>query len=191
MEVELKSHWQEVQVELLKHLDGYKLKTVNDEVGYVDYVAEKDDDERKLLRVIVGPKFRASKAFVKTIEDTLEKVDEGDYGEATLMAKNFTSASKRIVTREDILVLISPDQLHFSITEIFRAIQDLTMELCKEICGIIPKTEEDCKGYENGEYRCQVRRVSDEADFHFKMGWLHLLMNDFSRLIEIQRENVR
>jgi hypothetical protein len=76
----------------------------------------------------VGPKFRASKAFVKTIEDTLEKVDESDYEEATLMAKSFTSASTRIVMREA-LALISPDQLHFSTTETFRAIQELTMEL--------------------------------------------------------------
>jgi hypothetical protein len=183
--------WQEVQVKLLKHLDGYKLKTVNDEICYVDYIAETEDDERKLLRVIVGPKFRASKAFVKTIEYTLEKVDKSDYGEATLMAKSFTSATKMIVKNEETFTLISPDQLHFSVTEIFRVIQDLTMELCKEMCGILPKTVEDCKCYKDGEYRCRVRRVSDDADFHFKMGWLHLLMNDFSRLIEIKREKAR
>lgn len=45
MEVLLKSYWQEVQVELLKHLDGYKLKTVNYEIYYRDYVAETDDNE--------------------------------------------------------------------------------------------------------------------------------------------------
>jgi hypothetical protein len=55
------------------------------------------------------------------------------------------------------------------------------------MCGSLPKTEEDCKGYEDEEYRSQVRKVNDNADFHFKMGWLHILMNDFSRLIKIKR----
>ncbi len=34
MEVELKSDWQEVQVELLKNLHGYKLKDVNDDATW-------------------------------------------------------------------------------------------------------------------------------------------------------------
>jgi hypothetical protein len=52
----------------------------------------------------------------------------------------------------------------------------------------LPDTEEDCKGFVDREYRCDVRRVSDDSDFHARMGWLRLLMNDFSRLIELQRE---
>jgi len=186
MEVELKSDWQEVQVELLKSLHGYEYKDLNGETGYVDYVAE--GDERKLLRVIVGPKLHASRAFVRTVEDTLEKLEDDEYDEVTLMAKSFTTASKRLVGEEDDLDMISPQESFHSTTEVYGAIQGLTASLCEKKCGGLPKTEEDCKGIVDGEYLCSVRRVSDDSDFHARMRWLPLLMNDFSRLIELQRD---
>ncbi len=188
MEVELKSDWQEIQVELLKRLHGYKFKDINDETGYADYVAEGKDDKRKLLRVIVGPKYHASKAFASTIEDTLEQLEDDEYDKATLVANSFTSASKRLVGEEDALEMISPRESFHSTTEVFGAIQNLVLSLCEAKCGGLPKTEEDCKGLVDGEYRCKVRRVSDDSDFHARVGWLHLLMNDFSRLIELQGE---
>ena len=49
IEVELKSEWQDIQVELLKQLHGYKMKGVNEEIGSVDYIAE-DEEDRKLYR---------------------------------------------------------------------------------------------------------------------------------------------
>ena len=186
MEFELKSDWQELHVELLKNLHGYKFKDINDETGYVDYVAEGKGDERKLLRVIVGPKYHASRAFARTVEDTLEKLEDDEYDKVTLIANNFTSASKRMVGEEDALEMISPRESFHSTTEVFEAIQSLVASLCETKCGGLPKTEEDCKGLVDGEYRCEVRRVSDDSDFHARMGWLHLLMNDFSRLIESQ-----
>jgi hypothetical protein len=188
MEVELKSDWQELQVELLKSLHGYEFKDVNDETGYVDYVAEGEGDERKLLRVIVGPKHHASRAFVRTVEDTLEKLDKGEFDEAKLVAKSFTSSSKILVGDKDDLEMISPNESFHSTAEVYGAIQGLTASLCETKCGGFPKTKEDCKGLVDGKYSCDVRRVSDDADFHYRMGWLHLLMNDFSRLIELQRE---
>lgn len=188
MEFKLKSDWQEVQVELLKNLHGYEFKDIDDDAGYVDYVAEGEGDERKLLRVIVGPKHRASRAFVRTVENTLEKLEGDDYDEVTLMAKSFTSASKRMVGEEDDIEMISPRASLYSITEVYGAIQGLTASLCETKCGGLPDTEEDCEGFVDGEYRCDVRRVSDDSDFHARMGWLRLLMNDFSRLIELQRE---
>ncbi len=188
MEFELKSDWQEVQVELLKNLHGYKFKDIDDDAGYVDYVADGVGDERKLLRVIVGPKHHASRAFVSTVEDTLEKLEDDEYDEVTLMAKNFTSSSKRMIGEEDNLDMISPGESLHSTTEVYGAIQGLTASLCTTKCGGLPKTEEDCKGLVNGEYHCDVRRVSDDSDFHARMRWLPLLMNDFSRLIELQRE---
>jgi hypothetical protein len=188
MEVELKSDWQEVQVELLKHLHGYEFKDLNDEIGCVDYVAEGEKDEKKLLRVIVGPTFQASRAFVKTVEDTLAQLEDDEYDEATLLAKSFTNASKRMVGEEEDLKMIASGESFHSITEIYGAIQSLTASICEIKCGGFPKTEEDCKGLVDGKYSCKARRVSDDADFHYRMGWLSLLMNDFSKLIELHRE---
>ena len=194
MEVILKSDWQKIQVELLKNLHGYEYKDLNGETGYVDYVAENKDDERKLLRVIVGPMLHASKASVSTVEDTLKKLEDDEYDEVTLMANSFTTASKRLVEENDDLEMISPEESFHSTTKIYGAIQGLTASLCEKKCGRLPKTKEDCKGVINGEnrfareYRCSVRRVSDDADFHAKMSWLAILMSDFSKLIELKRE---
>jgi len=76
----------------------------------------------------------------------------------------------------------------YSIFELNYAIEKKTWELCKLICGKAPKSESDCKGYQYGEYTCKVRRISDEADFHSGRKWLWLVMNDFSKLVALQRE---
>ncbi len=184
MEVELKSNWQDAQVELLKNLHGYEFKNLSDETGYVDYVAEGEGVERKLLRVVVGPKYHASRAFVKTVEDTLKELED-EYDEATLVAKSFTSSSKRLVVEEDALEMISRNEAFNSTTEIYGAIQNIVASHCTTNCGGLPKTEEDCEGLVDGKYLCEVRRVSDDSDFHIRMGWLPMLMNDFSRLREL------
>jgi hypothetical protein len=186
-DAELKSEWQDTQVELLKTLHGFEQAGVNEEVGSVDYVAE-EGGERKLLRVMVGPKFNASRAFVKTVEETQEDLEEEGYDEVILLAERFTSSSRERVVRDDDFEWITMNRRPHSLTDLANAVQMKTMELCDARCGGYPEREEDCEGYVDGEYTCPVRRVSDDADFHAEMGWLPLLMNDFSRLVEIQRE---
>jgi len=188
MEVELKSDWQDTQVELLKTLHGYEVAEVNKEVGCVDYVSKRDDDEKKLLRVIVDPEFNASKAYFETTRKTLDAVENGYYDEATIMAERFTKASKRLARKEENLEYVSSEHGHYSLIELMDAIQKVTRELCEAECGKFPTRAEDCQGYQDGEYLCPVRRVSDDADFHAERGWLPLLMNDFSRLVALRRE---
>lgn len=188
MKIDLNSEWQDTQVELLKQLHGYKMKGVDKEIGSVDYIAEGEEEDKNLLRVIVGPKFNASRAFSNTIADTLKKLEKEEYNNAILMASGFTEASRKMIEEEDRLDMISPDSIHYSITDILGAIQELTMQHCKKECGGLPTTKEECKGLVDGDYSCDVRRISDDADFHARMGWLKLLMNDFSRLIDLQLE---
>lgn len=188
MEVELKSDWQDTQVELLKSLHGYEAAKVNDDVGSVDYLAENDDEGIRLLRVIVDPDFNASRADFKITTKTLEAVEDGYYDEAIIMAERFTKASMRLVRKEESLEYISPDNEHYSHIELIEAIQKQTRELCETRCGKFPTRAKDCEGYQDGEYTCPVRRVSDDADFHAERGWLKLLMNDFSRLVALRRE---
>ena len=165
-----------------------KVVNVNEDAGIVDYVAENDDEERKLLRVIVDPQFHASKAYFDTTRKTLEAVENGPYDEATIIAQSFTKASKNLVNKEENLEYVSPEHEPYSLIELIEAIQSQTRELCEARCGGFPKRAEDCKGYQDVEYTCPVRRVSDDADFHAERGWLKLLMNDFSRLVTLRRE---
>ncbi len=188
MEVELKSDWQDTQVELLKSLHGYEVKKVNAKNGSIDYVAENEDGGKKLLRVIVNPKFHASTAGINTVEKTVEELEEGYYDEAILVAEKFTSVSKRLLRKESNLKYLSPGSEHYSLFELREAIYNQTRELCEAKCGKFPKREEDCKGYQNGKYTCPVRRVSDEADFHVERSWYELLKSDFDKLVKLRRE---
>jgi hypothetical protein len=190
MEVKLKSNWQEVEVELLKTLYGYKFKSENKKIGYVDYIAKDVGDNHKLLRVIVDPKHRASNAFVKTVDDTLDQIENKNYSRVTLVAKSFSSASKRLVKKANTLEMISLSQIPNSTTKVIQANQSKVDTLCMMKCGFLPTVKEDCNGYENGEYSCEIRRISDDSDFHAKMGWLQMLKNDFSRLIEFKKKHM-
>jgi hypothetical protein len=40
----------------------------------------------------------------------------------------------------------------------------------------------------NEKFLCDVRRISDDTDFHARMGWLPMLLDDFSRLIDLQND---
>jgi len=187
--IELKSDWQDLQVELQKSLHGYEAAEVNEEIGSIDYVTGKDSEEKKLLRVIVDPDLRASKADFNITSKTLEDLEDGRYDEIMILASGLTESSKRLVGKERDLEYISPKNEHYSLMELIDAIQKQTRELCIERCGTFPKKEKDCKGYRDGEYTCPVRRISDDADFHSERRWLELLMNDFSKLISLHREN--
>lgn len=188
MEFELKSDWQDTQVELLKSLHGFEVANVDDEIGIVDYVTEDGDEGKRLLRVIVDPDFKASRANFKIAAKTLEFVEDGSYDEAIVMAKGFTKASERLLRKEEKLEYVSPENEHHSLVELIEGVHNLTEELCEAKCGKYPTSEDDCKGYQDGEYTCPVRRVSDDADFHIERVWLELLMNDFSRLVALRRE---
>lgn len=187
MEVELKSSWQDIQVELLKSLHGFEATEVNEEIGSVDYVAEAGDVGRRLLRVMVDGQFKAGTADMKAVGRTLEDLEGGAYDEAILMAEDFTSASKVAVMKEANLGYISPASEYYSITKLLEGIERQTQRLCEAKCGGLPTTAEQCKGYVEGRYVCQVRRISDDTDFHAEMGWLPLLMKDFDKLVNLQR----
>jgi len=188
MEAELKSGWLVTQIELLKTLHGYEKKGVNNKIGYIDYVAS-DGDEKKLLRVVIDPKLNTSKAYPDIIRSTKELLENENYGDAVILAEKVSQGAKKLIREEESLDYISPALKHpYSLTELIYAIQKKTGELCKLRCGKVPKTESDCKGYQDGEYTCPVRQISDNANFHAERGWLELLMNDFSQLVGLQRE---
>ena len=186
MEVELKSEWLVNQIELMKTLHGYKLEETNDEIGSIDYVASGDDHGKRLLRVIIDPWLNAGKVDFKKSTKIVESLEKEDYDEVIIMAGEFTEAAKRIL-RENNINYTSPNtKPRYSLFELIEAIQRLTHELCISKCGKVPTTEGDCKGYQDGEYTCQVRRISDDADFHAERGWQWLLMKDFSKIVTLR-----
>jgi len=188
MEVELSSDWLVTQIEFLKALRGYEMEEVNDEVGSIDYVAS-GGHEKRLLRVIIDQEVNVSKVDMDKTRKTMAILEDEDYDEAVILAERFTSGAEKLIRGEESLNRISPRLEHpYSFSELIYAIQEKTWELCRSICGKVPETESACKGYQDGKYTCPVRRISDNADFHAERRWLWLMMNDFSKLVTLQRE---
>jgi len=187
MEVELKSEWLVIQIELLTFLHGYEMKGFNDKIGYVDYVAD-SGNRKKLLRVMFNPQSNESRAYAETMTKIAKHLEKEGYDEAIIMAEKFTHVAKKRLIKKNIQ-FISPDGApRFSTSELLAAIQGKVNELCKAKCGKVPTRESDCKGHRDGKYTCKVRRISDDADFHAERRWLKLLMKDFLKLFELKRE---
>jgi len=188
MEVEFKSDWLVTQIELLKALHVYEKNGFNNEVGSIDYVSSVGGAEKKLLSVIIDPKANVSKANTDTIKTINEFIDNENYDEAVILAEEVTKGAKSLIRDKKNLRYISPDlKSPYSISELIYAIQKKSGELCKIRCGKVPESEKDCKGYQDREYTCQIRSISDDADFHADRKWLQMLMNDFSKLVTLER----
>lgn len=189
MKVELKSDWLITQIELLKSIYGYEMSEVNQELGSIDYVTSGDGREKKLLRVVIDQGVNISKANTDTIRTTIEFLENEGYDEALILAEEVTQGAKSLLRKKKEINYISNSMdRQYSIIELLDAIQKITRKLCKLRCGKIPKTKKDCKGYQDSGYSCPIRRVSDDADFHAERRWMQLMVNDFSKLISLQRK---
>lgn len=100
--------------------------------------------------------------------------------------------------------------------ELYTRILDCVNELCQHQCGQIPRTEADCAGYTGDptpcaacggegrvkgsrclkcagtgrratQYICDVRLLSDNADFHVTHGWRTLLQHGLLALLPMLR----
>ncbi len=185
--------WLTNEAELMKTIHGYEVEGSNEEVGSIDYVLREKGEGVKLLRVILDPKSGKSKATKEKIQKTIDNLENEGYSDTLIVAEKFTLGAIRKVKETEHLDYLSPLLWKpHSIFEIVHAIQKKTEELCESICGKVPTTEEECKGYSwEGPFRrynCQVRRISDDSDFHAEMGWTPLLISDFNSLLKIQRD---
>lgn len=186
--VKLKPEWLDVGVELFKTVHGYEMAGVNKDVGSLDYIVEDEEGVKKLLMVLVDSKNKASRCDVRKLDKTLEFLEDEDFDEITIVGQDFTSVTEHRINRDSSLDYVSEESDVFSIMELLTAVQLLTQELCVKKCGKYPTRSEECTGYENGKYTCGIRRVSDDSDFHAKMGWSQLLYKDFEALVQYKRE---
>ena len=177
------SRWMAIQVALLENIHGYDEIVSNDEIGSVDYIKGKGK-KKKLVRVI-----KHRKGISDKIRETIKSMDEEGYKEVKIITANLTDNAKKLILEKNDLGFITKDRrTPYSISELYYAIQVMVDKLCKSICGKIPKTDKDCKGYHQGKYSCMVRVISDNADFHAERHWLSMLYDDFSKLLDIKKK---
>ena len=187
MPVDFKTDWMGVHVELLKTLRGYEFSKYDKENGVVDYLSKDDAKGRGLLRVFVDDKLKADKVDVRSLEGTIGSKEDEKFDQVTLLAKGFTVRSKELIQSEEFISGLTENNRAFNVTDIHLAVQNVTQELCIEKCGSYPQKKSDCKGIKKGVYACDIRRISDDADFHAQRGWKQLLYSDYKNILLIKR----
>jgi len=176
--------WKKVCVEVMKSIHGYKDTLSGRNPDYTDY--EKSGEGVQLLRVVEG-RGNSSKIGVDIVVETQREVSEGIYTEAILMANYFTTASKRLIKKDENLTKISLDYKPFSSINLITALNSEIEKQCKSQCGTTQHNEEDCIT-DAKNIKCTIKRLSDDAQFHAKMGWTHLLYSDLLQLYKNRSE---
>lgn len=99
--------------------------------------------------------------------------------------------------------------------ELYLKLREHLDTLCKLKCGQIPQSESECKGFDKGpvpclycdgngrleglypcptcggvgsrnnHYSCEIRLISENADYHFEKGWGLLLQHDLFSLLKV------
>ena len=176
--------WKKVCVEVMKSIHGYKDTPSNSELDCTDY--EKSGDGVQLLRVVEG-RGNSSKIGVDIVVETQREVGEGIYTEAILMANYFTSASKRLIKKDENLTFISLDNKYFSSIDLITAFNSEIEKQWKSQCGSTQHNEADSIS-EAKNIKGTIDRLNDDAQFHVKMGWTHLLYSDLLQLYNNRNE---
>lgn len=185
MEIELKTDWQIRIVELMKTIHGYKDPEYNDEVGSLDFMTQ-EEDQTKLMRALVDEDGRSGTGYMKTVSTTIEDVQDSEVDEVLIVADRFSSSARKLMKENDSVDYLSSKFIRkYRLSDLVYAIQRKTMQLCKQKCGSVPKSKDDCKGVTEEGYVCQIRRISDDSTFHAQMKWIEMLLEDFNKLVEL------
>lgn len=164
-------------------IEGYVSKGMEKRDSGLDIIAlDKESNDKVLLRVITESESKSG-VCLDTVEKMATTIENEDYDRGILISDKFTRAAEEKLAEEDIQKISGNLILDFPPTRLYSAARDLMDDQCKAKCGRVPQKESDCEGYLNGNYSCKVRRISDDASFHFDRGWLSLLQKDILLLL--------
>jgi hypothetical protein len=166
----------------------YRVEKTRRREGKMDFtVSSPESDDRILMRVITEPESKSGCVGVDTVRKMSRTLSRRHYEKGILIGKRFTMAAKSEMKREDIEA-ISERIPRFKLEQLYLVIQNHVDNLCKAKCGKIPKEVTDCKGYAYGQYSCDIRRINDNANFHFERGWRNPLRRDLVKLLAIEED---
>jgi hypothetical protein len=176
------------KAELISAVRDYETVETQRKGPMVDFtVSPSESNDKILMRVITDGNSKAGYVTVDNVRAMGDVLKERDYDEGILIGKRFTKAAKREMTREDIEMVSEGDLPRFKSERLHSVINSCVMDLCRAKCGDVPMKESDCEGYVDGHYSCEVRLVSDNASFHFELGWEGFLERDLARLLAIEK----
>ena len=177
------------KAELISAMRDYKRKRTRSKERRVDFtVSPSEEDEKILIRAITEPKSKSGYIGVDTVREMSDFLEKRNYDKGILIGKRFTNAAKREMKNAEIEVVSEAISPTFKVKQLYSMIGNYVEKLCKAKCGKVPVKDSDCKGFVDGHYTCDVRLISDNADFHYEKGWVNVLERDLVKLLAIKKE---
>jgi hypothetical protein len=174
---------------LISAMRDYKRKRTSRKERRIDLTVSPSEDDRKILiRTITEPKSKSGHISVDTVREMIDFLEKNSYDKGILIGKKFTNAAKREMKNANIEVVSDAISPSFKVDRLYSTIVDYVEKLCKAKCGKIPKKDSDCKGFVDGHYSCDIRLISDNADFHYEKTWINFLERDLIKLLAIEKE---
>jgi hypothetical protein len=177
----------ELKAELVMAIRDYECEERQRRDKGIDFTAsDAKSDAKILLRVITEPKSKSELVGIDAVRKMTETMKLENYDKGVLIGKKFSEAAKREMSQESIQMVSEEFMLSLKPQELYLTIRDYIDDLCQTKCGYVPKKESDCEGKDsNGHYSCKIRRISDNASFHFGRGWTRFLENDLMQLLAV------
>jgi hypothetical protein len=177
------------KAEVISAVRDYETRRTRRTERRVDFtVSPSESDDKILMRVITKARSKSGYVTVDNVREMSEILTKRDYDEGILIGKRFTKAAKREMEREDIEAVSESIEPRFKSERLYSVINNCIQDLCRVKCGGVPVKESDCKGHVDGHYSCDVRLISDNASFHFELGWTDFLERDLAKLLAIEKD---
>lgn len=174
--------------EVVLAVRGYETLDIRKKESLMDYtVSPQKSDDKILVRVIIETSSKTGYVGVDSVKEMNDLLEKRNYDKGVLVGKRFTEAAKNEMKRDKIEMISDTVKPHFKSMKLFSIINDYTQKLCKAKCGQIHLKDSNCKGHMDGNYSCDVRLTSDNADFHFEHGWTRFLEKDLMKLLAIEK----
>jgi hypothetical protein len=176
------------KAEVVLAVRDYETRDVRKKEKLVDFtVSPQKSDDKILIRVIVETASKSGYIGVCSVRKMSDLLEKRNYNKGVLVGKRFTEAARSEMKKERIEMISDIINPHFKSAKLFSKINEYTQKICKAKCGQIPLKDSDCEGHKDGHYSCDVRLISDNADFHFERGWNHFLEKDLMKLLAIKK----
>jgi hypothetical protein len=177
------------KAKLISALRDYDRKRTRSKERSVDFtVSPPENDEKILIRAITEPESKSGYINVGTVHEMIDFLETKHYDKGILIGKKFTNAAKREMKKANIELFSDNFSPNFKLERVYSTICNYVEKLCKAKCGKIPVKDSDCKGLVDGNYSCDIRLISDNADFHYEKEWITFLERDLVKLLAIERE---
>jgi len=178
------------KAKLISAVRNYEKTKTNSKEKRVDFtVSPSDSDKKILIRAITEPESKSGIVSVDAIHEMIDFLERNKYDKGILIGKKFTAAAKREMKNANIELVSDNYSPNFKLERLFGTIGNYVEKLCITKCGKIPVKDSDCKGFSEGAYSCDIRLISDNADFHHEKAWEDFLERDLIKLLEIGKES--